>query len=192
MSKYFFTSDTHFGHANIIKYSNRPFDNVQEMDEALIANWNSVVSEDDFVYHLGDVSLTGFNRTVEILNRLNGTIFLVKGNHEKSVLRKSFTRDRFEWIRDYAEIKIQDDDAKGRNQMICLFHYAARVWNKAHHGSWFLYGHSHDSIDDNWGRSMDVGVDAAYRILGEYRPFSYDEVKEILNSREHMAVDHHR
>ena len=58
MSKVFFTSDTHFGHNNIIKYSGRPFKDANHMDEMLIKNWNATVSENDEVYHLGDVSLT--------------------------------------------------------------------------------------------------------------------------------------
>lgn len=187
--KIFFTSDTHFGHRNIIKYANRPFEDSGEMDEALIANWNDLIANDDEVYHLGDFSLTDPNRTDKILNRLNGKIYLIKGNHEKSVLKKSFTRDRFEWIKDYYELTINNERMK---QMICLSHYAHRVWNKSHHGSFHLYGHSHDSLEyQPWGKSMDVGVDTAARILGEYRPFSFNEIKSILDKREKMVVDHH-
>ena len=67
-----------------------------------------------------------------------------------------------------------------------------RVWNKSHHGAYHLYGHSHDSMEDKeWGKSMDVGVDSAFRILGEYRPFSFDEIKGILDKRELYTIDHH-
>lgn len=185
MSKVFFTSDTHFGHNNIIKYSGRPFKDANHMDEMLIKTWNATVSEDDEVYHLGDVSLTGFEKTLEILNRLNGKIYLIKGNHEKSVLMKSYTRDRFEWIRDMTEVNIN-------GQAITLCHYAMRVWNKSHRGSWHLYGHSHNSLETEvWGRSMDVGVDAANVILGDYRPFSFEEISRILSKREFKGVDHH-
>ena len=75
----FFTADTHFGHANIIKYCNRPFKDTDEMNEALIANWNNVVSEGDTVYHLGDFSFRGYHR---YRNRLNGNIVLLQGNHD--------------------------------------------------------------------------------------------------------------
>ena len=75
----FFTADTHFGHANIIKYCNRPFKDVDEMNEAIIANWNNVVKEGDTVYHLGDFSFRGFHR---YKNRLNGNIILLQGNHD--------------------------------------------------------------------------------------------------------------
>ena len=72
-----------------------------------------------------------------------------------------------------------------------MSHYAHRVWNKSHHGVMHLYGHSHASIADDWGKSMDVGVDNAYKLLGEYRPFALTEVISILESREIGIVDHH-
>ena len=77
--EYFMTSDTHFGHANIIKYCNRPFKSVKEMDNILIKNWNSVVSDEDIVFHLGDFS---FERKDSYKYRLNGDIILIKGNHD--------------------------------------------------------------------------------------------------------------
>jgi calcineurin-like phosphoesterase family protein len=83
MSKVFLISDTHFGHANIIKYSNRPFNNVKEMDIVLIENWNKVVSKEDKVYHLGDVGFTSFSYIKRIFDSLNGTKVLIKGNHDK-------------------------------------------------------------------------------------------------------------
>lgn len=180
-----FTSDTHFLHANIIRFSNRPFNDVDHMTEELIRAWNEVVDPDDDVYHMGDVSLGRADKTVTILNRLNGNIHLITGNHEKSVLDKEYTRNRFVWIKPYHEMYIG-------KQTIVLCHYSFRVWNKSHHGSYMLYGHSHDSMEkEPWGRSMDVGVDSAYRILGEYRPFSYEEIKSIMDKREHNPIDHH-
>lgn len=183
--KIWFTSDTHFGHKNIIKFSNRPFDDEDHMNEELIRAWNEVVGEDDTVFHMGDFSLTSPNKTKEILDRLNGNIFLILGNHEKSVMRKEDVRARFTEIKDKLEITLN-------GQFIVMCHYGMRVWNKSHHGSWMLYGHSHDSMEHEvWGRSMDVGVDSAYRILGEYRPFSFEEIKAIMDKREDNPVDHH-
>lgn len=80
--KYFIVSDTHFGHKNIIKYCNRPFKTIEEMDEALIKNWNSVVSKDDTIIHLGDVFLCGKERAKKIMSQLNGRKILIKGNHD--------------------------------------------------------------------------------------------------------------
>ena len=80
MAKTFLISDTHFGHTNIIKYCDRPFANVDEMDAALIKNWNSVVGPQDKVYHLGDVTLSA--KKMWIMDHLNGTKILIKGNHD--------------------------------------------------------------------------------------------------------------
>ena len=80
--KYFITSDTHFGHENIIKYCNRPFPNAEEMDKALIDNWNAVVGKNDTVIHLGDVGLASKSRLKEIISQLNGHKLLIKGNHD--------------------------------------------------------------------------------------------------------------
>jgi calcineurin-like phosphoesterase family protein len=182
-----FTSDTHFGHANILRFSKRPFKDVEQMDAMLIKNWNSVVGYQDDVYHLGDFSLTSAERSLRILEQLNGNKHLIKGNHEKSVLEKSFTREKFAWIKDYYELKVEDLDAKGNRQSIVLLHYAMKVWNKSHHGAWHLYGHSHGSLpDDINSLSFDVGVDSH-----DYFPISYEQVKRIMSKKEFKPIDHH-
>ena len=184
-NKIWFISDTHFGHKNIIKFSSRPFGDVTEMNESLIKSWNNVVSIDDDVYHNGDFGLTSSNKILSILERLNGNIHLITGNHEKGILSSAACKERFVWIKPYHEMYID-------KQFIVLSHYGMRVWNKSHHKSWQLYGHSHDSMEhETWGRSMDVGVDSAYRILGEFRPFSFEEIKTIMDTRQHNPVDHH-
>ena len=78
----YFIADTHFNHANIIKYCNRPFKNTCEMNEYIIQKWNSVVKNDDIVYHLGDVGYGALQEIKEILQRLNGTKILLRGNHD--------------------------------------------------------------------------------------------------------------
>ena len=182
-----FTSDTHFGHANILRFSKRPFKDVEQMDAMLIKNWNSVVGYQDDVYHLGDFSLTSAERSLRILEQLNGNKHLIKGNHEKSVLEKSFTREKFAWIKDYYELKVEDLDARGNRQSIVLLHYAMKVWNKSHHGAWHLYGHSHGSLpDDINSLSFDVGVDSH-----DYFPISYEQVKRIMSKKEFKPIDHH-
>lgn len=77
----FFIADTHFGSENIRLYENRPFGSVSEMDRAMIVGWNETVSPEDTVWHLGDFGAEGHE--AEILSKLNGTIKLVKGNHDK-------------------------------------------------------------------------------------------------------------
>ena len=78
--KTFFTADHHFGHANIIKYTNRPFTNIEEQDRILIQNWNSVVGPNDMVYYLGDFCFRDFNK---YFHALNGKIIFIEGNHDK-------------------------------------------------------------------------------------------------------------
>ena len=191
--KRFFTSDTHFLHANIIKFCDRPFDNSDDMDNELVKQWNAVVGPDDEVYHLGDVSLGSANRTLGILYRLNGIIHLITGNHEKSVLKKQSTRDRFASIQEVLTIRCEDEDVKGGYQDIFMSHYAHRVWNKSHHGRWHLYGHSHSGLEGlSWGKSMDAGVDAHALRFGNYAPFSYEEIKGILSKRDIKTIDHHQ
>ena len=76
-SRVFFTSDTHFNHANIIRFCNRPFKDVSHMNEAIISNWNRVVGPEDIVFHLGDFCLGGSAEWINVLNRLNGKIYLI-------------------------------------------------------------------------------------------------------------------
>ena len=180
----FFTSDTHFGHSNIIKYTGRPYKNAWEMDEALIENWNRVVQPDDTVYHLGDVGFCSPARLLSILNRLNGTINLVFGNHDRRIWE---VQSRFAAMNLMDEVRVPDKDATRGVQQIVLCHYAMRVWNKRHWGAWQLYGHSHGSLpDDPNSKSLDVGVDC-----WGYTPVSYDQIKQKMAEKLNRPVDHH-
>ena len=100
-SRIYFTSDTHASHLNVLKYCNRPFADVDEMNEVLVRNWNSVVGPDDHVYHLGDFSMGGFERWNWFAEegRLNGHIHLILGNHDiERLLKENFNFDRFDSI----------------------------------------------------------------------------------------------
>jgi calcineurin-like phosphoesterase family protein len=101
MTSRWFTSDTHFGHANIIKYSNRPFNDIPHMNEELIANWNGVVGEDDIIYHLGDVAMGPWEKWDEVLTRLNGRKVLVVGNHDR-IFKGMSTRQNERFADQYA------------------------------------------------------------------------------------------
>jgi len=83
MSKTYFISDLHLGHANIIKYCNRPFKDVEEMTNKIINNWNAIVQPDDLVYHLGDFCLGGKEKITNYTARLSGRKFAILGNHDK-------------------------------------------------------------------------------------------------------------
>jgi len=178
---FWFTSDTHFGHANIIKYAKRPFSSVQEMDRTLVQNWNELVRDDDHVYHLGDFACgTSPAYVGRILEQLSGRKHLVLGNHDKAIRRSDALREHFVWVRDVAEITLD-------KQPITLHHYAMRVWNKSHYGAWQLYGHSHGNLpEEPHLLAMDVGVDPR-----GMKPISFNEIKAHMETKTWRPIDHH-
>jgi len=189
MIETWFTSDTHFNHANIIKYCNRPFVNIDEMDAVLIDNWNERVKPNDIVWHLGDFIFSrNWKEIAKLANRLNGKISLLKGNHDKYLYKnrhslinnKGWGTNSFDTISDsYKEVNIN-------GQRMTLCHYGMRVWNASHWGNWHLYGHSHDTLP-SLGRSFDVGVDA-----NDYKPLHFDEVKAKMDKMDFVPVDGHK
>lgn len=176
---FYFTSDTHFFHKNIIEYSNRPYSSLRDMQEDMIAKWNSKVkSSDDVVYHLGDFFVGGSSGAqLGLVYRLNGRIRLILGNHDKKI--KGAVADRFEWVKCCNEESLN-------GQLIVMKHYAYRVWNKSHHGSWNLCGHSHGSLKDLGNKQMDVGVDT-----NDMHPYSFDEIAAIMEKRGFDSPDRH-
>ena len=114
-SKVFFTSDTHFYHGNIIRFCNRPFKDVEMMNETIISNWNNTVGQDDIVFHLGDFCLGGSAEWTKILDRLNGKIYLIMGNHDLKNIRQGYI-DRFEHVAMQMHIEVG-------KQRIYLNHY---------------------------------------------------------------------
>lgn len=180
MKNIFFTSDHHFGHNNIIKFSNRPFENVEEMDKELIKRWNEKVKPEDEVYHLGDFALASKEETQAILEQLNGTIYLIEGNHEGAAHQN---RKKFKWVKPYHELKVKDPELENGVQRIILFHYAMRTWRGAGRGNWHLYGHSHGNLPDlKDSLSFDAGVDSH-----DFYPISYAEVKAIMKTKEWVS-----
>ena len=163
----FFTGDQHWFHDNIIKYTQRPFQDVEEMHEELILRHNAVVGKNDVVIHLGDFSFAPPEKTRSIFKRLNGQHHLVLGNHDHPG-NGDFFRSR----NDYLELVVHD---VGEKQLIICCHYAFQVWNKSHHGSWHVHGHSHGKLPAQ-GKRQDVGVDTH-----DYYPYSFRQLKEIMD-----------
>lgn len=187
--KLFFTSDTHFFHKNIIKYCDRPFDNVEEMNAKIVENWNKVVPKDGVVFHLGDVSLTGGSKRLsEILMKLNGTIHLITGNHERDALDKEYIRTRWESINDLVEIEVEDEEITYGKQQIVMCHYPMIAWNGSHRGTWQLFGHVHGGLSNKGiikhaPTQIDMGVDCH-----NFTPVSYQQVKEII-TQQHLKKE---
>lgn len=176
-----FTADTHFGHANIIQYCNRPFSSVGEMDEKLIENWNCVVNPDDTIYHLGDFTLAGKKIAREYLRHLNGRIFVVPGSHDNKWLGKgeclSHSGHPVTILPPLYTLKVPVSNT-GQSQLIVFCHYSMRVWDRSHYGSWHLYGHSHGNLP-SLKNSLDVGVDC-----WDYQPVSVDIIFQAINNQE--------
>jgi len=161
----FYIADTHCYHGNIIKYCCRPFFDVIEMNETIIANWNRKVQEKDNVYILGDFAICSGDMANELLDRLKGKKYLIRGNHDPYLTHKNFDPSKFEWIKDYA--KISD-----HNRTIVLFHYPIDTWEKKHHGAIHLHGHTHNgekvSVE---GMIYNVGVD-----VNGFKPITMREI----------------
>jgi len=187
MDKIYFTSDTHFGHTNILRFGKgRPFEDINEHDEMLIKNWNDRVGPGDRIYHLGDFSMSNPERIRSILERLNGQIFIIRGNHDKN-LRGDKTLNHVIWIKDYFKLKVPDEGTVTGKQEIVLSHFPFEVWDKRHYGSWHLHGHCHGNLPSpEWQPRLDVGVDNC-----NFAPISYEEVKKVMKAKTFKPLDHH-
>ena len=171
----YFTSDLHFGHKNIIRYDNRPFLTVEEMDNSLIEKWNNKVKSDDLTYILGDVSWYDDATTAKLINQLNGEKVLIKGNHDYI---KTNIEQCFERIYDYKEININD-------QLIVLCHYPIMFYNRSHYGSYMFYGHVHNSYQWNMIENykhelqeLDIKCNMfnVGTMIWNYEPVTFDEI----------------
>lgn len=165
-----FISDTHFNHVNILKHCNRPFRNVEEMDEIMIGNWNNKVNKKDTIYHLGDFTFRSNKHVREFTNRLNGNIFLISGNHDQ---KNSQITEVFGQCPQILRIKYY-------KQRIILCHYQLANWqgkNRDILPAYHLFGHSHGTtpLHKIEPRSMDVGVDC-----NNFTPLSFEEIKQAF------------
>lgn len=166
-----FTSDQHFFHKKIIEFCNRPFSSVEEMNEALVENYNKVVKPRDTVYNLGDVSFGRKEETHKVLRKLNGNKTVILGNHDDwDTLLSSGV---FNQVLDYLEVK------KITRSPVALFHFPIDSWNAKHYGAVHLHGHTHGTMDNTGLRRFDVGVDC-----WNYRPVHWDEIAALLKERD--------
>lgn len=176
----YFTADLHFGHSNVISYENRPFQTVEEMDGALIQNWNRRVSPEDEIFILGDLTLKGPEKANAVLEQLQGRKYLVRGNHDGYVERAAFCQAHFQWVKDYHELVYQ-----GRRFILC--HYPLLSWNGMWRGAVHLHGHQHNPPCYNEENRkiglarLDVGVDAQ-----NMAPISLEELLAFWKAREQL------
>lgn len=162
----FFSADEHFFHKNIIDYSNRPFKSVEEMNETLINNHNSIVKrKNDIVFHIGDFTFLNKIEDVhkKIITKLNGQHIFLKGSHDY-------------WMKEKTALTLVELMVDNYHFTLC--HYCMRTWPRSHYNTFHLFGHSHGSLP-SIGKSHDVGVDN-----NNFYPFTFDQIIDIMNNKD--------
>jgi calcineurin-like phosphoesterase family protein len=200
--------------------STRDFATLEEMNQAIVDGINNKVGADDILYHLGDWSFGGLEQIWNFRKQINcKNIHLIFGNHDHHIennknIEIHNTLDEHTLYNSYnsrsaAFYAVKDKNIlaavrglfastqyvktiKAGSTSIFMSHFAHRVWDKSHHGRIHLYGHSHASLEhEEWGKSLDVGVDNYYRLYGKYEPFSLAQIWEIMAKRQAKIIDHH-
>ena len=186
----YFTTDFHLFHHNVLKFDKRPFNDVHHMHQIIEQRWNETVNPDDIVIYLGDLSFArreDKDYINQMLERLNGQIHFVLGNHDK--IEEVKKMPNLESVQDYLEVRITHMEGdKKIETLFCCMHYPIYSWNKKHHGSYMVHGHCHGNLHhgeeasfyDN-RRVIDVGC-----MLHDYRPVSYTQIMKKLS---HVKVE---
>lgn len=187
----FLTSDTHFGHKNILHLGKgRPFNDILDHNETIIKNWNEVVKPTDMVYHLGDFAMGNNLKLLrDWLSRLNGQKHLILGNHDNRKMHSILLQEGL-WcsIRDYHMIPITLEN-KTEIKLV-LSHFPILEFNGAWHSNVVhCYGHIHDivSYDDVYKKlsfkAIHIGVDTSERIINtkSYTPINVNDIWKQVN-----------
>jgi len=180
----YYISDTHFGHANVVKYDEKnggyAFRSIEDHDKLLMNNWNRVVTNKDTVYILGDFSWLNGEKTKEILQKLNGEKVLVRGNHDK-------------WSRDYECRKLLKEicDYKcfhDNGKTVVLSHYPILFYQSQHGDSIHLYGHVHNTEEETLFQITCKQLEQNYKIpmhcynvgcmLHDYTPKTLEQLQK--------------
>ncbi|SEB58954.1 Calcineurin-like phosphoesterase superfamily protein [Paramicrobacterium humi] len=185
------TADTHFSHVNIIRYTHRPFADVDEMNRELIARWNDRVAPDDDVWHLGDLALGHpIEDQIAMTAQLNGRRRLVPGNHDRVATFFEGGDQRAKYWRVYEDAGWQimperlEHSIEGRRVLVCHFPYRGdslakdryRAERPLDHGLPILHGHVHTEFAER-GRQFNVGVD-----VRDYAPVDERAIVDWLRS----------
>ncbi len=168
----YYISDTHFGHENVLKFDNRPFNSVEEMDEMMITQWNAVVKDTDDVYIIGDFIYRSKKPAAWYLKQLKGRKHLIQGNHDYQLLKDEELVKEFESIDKMTYVK-------DGNYTIVLCHFPIAEWNKYWRGSWHIYGHIHNQKRGcfdfmyNLDRALNAGC-----MINNYTPVTIEQLIE--------------
>ena len=193
-----FTSDTHYNHANICsattRWNNpvtcREFNTLEHMNSTLVNNINSVVGQDDILIHLGDWSFGGFEKIQEFRDRITcRNLHLITGNHDHHIENnRDNCQSLFSSVNKYMELSVSNDGVK---DVFVLMHFPIASWNDLARGAIHLHGHVHLDTSSRVGpgKMMDVGVDG-----NELHPISMHKVLSIMKNqpiKSMMVSDHH-
>ena len=178
-----YISDLHLGHRNILVHDHRPFKDVDEMDRYLIERWNDRVSKDDDVYIVGDFCFRSDKPYEHYLRKLKGKKHLIIGNHDDKLLKDEKAMSYFESA-DY--IKEVNDTLKGEKIKIVLCHYPLAEWNGMYHGTYHIYGHVHNRVNEI--TEFMAAKEKAYNagcMLNGYAPCSISELDSHAGEYKH-------
>lgn len=181
--KVWFTSDLHFWHKNICKYYNRPYETVEEMNDSIITNWNSVVKEDDIVFVLGDLGFCGIEKLRLLMSQLKGKIFLIQGNHDSDkIVNKLYDEGLIEDYFKILEVTIINDE-ECPNQQLTLCHFPMIDWNNKEKGAWMIHGHQHQlpEIPSCSVMHWDVGLDKNHMTPVSFKQLKINITKQYVS-----------
>lgn len=175
----YFISDHHWGHKAVIWMSERKFSDIIEMNQVMFDRWNEIVGPDDEVYYLGDFMYKMNPNTFvnHVLNKLNGKIYLLIGNHDERYLKKYM--NRLEWAKDRFELKYIHE---GKEYKFILDHYPIYSWKGMWRKTIHLHGHTHHNTDDLYFESIGNKLNVNCEFL-DYKPMSIIEVINMFKDR---------
>lgn len=170
---YAISADLHLAHYNIIKYCNRPFKTIAEMNDTIIKNFNSVIKPDDIFYNLGDFCMgDNYDYIASLIKRLNGRKIFIRGNHDKIKILNQLKEDKL--IDDWHDVL----GVSINGQYCWLSHYPHLSWDRAAHGSWHFFAHVHGRLNGKEpGLSIDVGCDNF-----NYFPVSFEQISAKMEN----------
>lgn len=172
----YFISDTHFNHTNIIEYCNRPFNSTEQMNETILNNWNNIINNDDMVYHLGDLALSRQELIIDIVSKLKGKKYLIRGNHDKWSIA-TYEEFRFTVLRN-PPIKLE-------KYKLLLSHYPIED-TRIPKGYINVHGHihNHDLYNDfdsfspeKYSREKHINISCE---VTDFKPISIDELERRI------------
>lgn len=215
--KIWFSSDWHLSHNNILKFDNRPFNTIEEHDDAIIKNINDTIPADGILFFLGDFTFKDWKQAVEFRERINCQIAFVTGNHDLFFEKMPANEQQrhFLFVKPLTTIKVKDETLKDGFRRVVLCHYPIYSWNHKYRMSYMIHGHTHHNLKPMYTNTFIAeklktaeGIEELKVLMQEktspfglmldvgcnghnYMPLSWKEIQAIMNTKIFQAVDHH-